>query len=174
MARKYTKVEHLIEEIRGRKSRGKRTVKWESLGLSTYQKTPISRQNRKGETISGRLYTASQRTAEKGTGKKKQSATTKSQLRMTVELSGIFCAKLEGGKLAHRVIERFRGKYSYKPCAQFLEVSRSGILYGGTAREVSERPMAGGPDRGMPETQQTDLRNCAASGAGSSAIQEKL
>ena len=46
MARKYTKVEHLIEEIRERKSGGETNREiGESLGLSTYQiKQLISRQ----------------------------------------------------------------------------------------------------------------------------------
>ena len=89
MARKYTKVEPLIEEIRGRKSRGETNREiGESLGLSTYQiKQLISRQNRKE-----RLLAAGYIPRPKGRPRKEpESEEAKRnnevvQLRMTVEL----------------------------------------------------------------------------------------
>ena len=89
MARKYTKVEHLIEEIRERKSGGETNREiGESLGLSTYQiKQLISRQKRKE-----RLLAAGYIPRPKGRPRKEPASEEAKRnnevvrLRMTVEL----------------------------------------------------------------------------------------
>ena len=89
MARKYTKVEHLIEEIRGRKSRGETNREiGESLGLSTYQiKQLISRQNRKERLLAaGYIPRPKGRPRKEPENEEAKRNNEVVQLRMTVEL----------------------------------------------------------------------------------------
>ena len=89
MGRKYTKVEHLTEIIRERKSRGETNREiGESLGLSKKQvKQLISRQNRKERLLAaGYIPRAKGRPRKEPASEEAKRNNEVVQLRMTVEL----------------------------------------------------------------------------------------
>ena len=98
MARKYTKVEHLIAEVRERKTRGETNRKiGESLGLSTYQiKQLISRQNRKERLLAaGYMPRPTGRPRKDAANEEVKRNNEVVQLRMTVELLRNFLCEAE-------------------------------------------------------------------------------
>ena len=89
MARKYTKVEHLTEAIRERKSRGETNREiGESLGLSKKQvEQLISRQNRKERLLAaGYMPRPTGRPRKDAANEEVKRNNEVVQLRMTVEL----------------------------------------------------------------------------------------
>ena len=89
MGRKYTKVEHLTETIRERKTKGETNQEIaQSLGLSKYQvKQLMTRQNRKERMLAaGYIPRPKGRPHKEAASEEERQNNEITQLRMTVEL----------------------------------------------------------------------------------------